>query len=72
MVNGLACPALIGFTPDGKPATSFGTNGLITFETIGIGPLYAVHADNEGKLLAAGYITEDGTDLGLLVRMNQV
>lgn len=72
MVNGLACPVLIGFTADGGLDPSFGTNGLISFETIGIGPLYAVHVDTEGKLLATGYITEDGTDLGLLVRMNPV
>ncbi|MFH0967235.1 MAG: hypothetical protein V1862_06090 [Methanobacteriota archaeon] len=72
MVNGLASPVFIRFTPDGKPDPSFGTNGLTSFETIGIGPLYAVHVDNEGNLLASGYITEDGTDLGLLLRMDQV
>lgn len=72
LVNGHACPVLIGFTQDGKSETIFGKNGLITFETIGIGPLYAVNSDADGKLLACGYITDEDTDLGLLLRMNPV
>ncbi|HWQ67246.1 MAG TPA: delta-60 repeat domain-containing protein [Methanospirillum sp.] len=70
LVNGLQTPILIRLTQDGKPDSSFGTNGVTSFETIGIGPLYAVHHDNAGKILASGYITEEDTDLGLLLRMN--
>lgn len=65
-------PVLIGFTKDGKLDTSFGSNGVVSFETIGIGRLYAVHGDDKGGLVACGYITEGDTDLGLLLRMNQI
>ena len=69
LVNGLGTPVLIGFTRDGKPDPSFGVNGICSFETIGIGPLYAVHTDKEGNLLAGGYITEGDADIGLLLRI---
>jgi hypothetical protein len=62
---------LIGFTKDGKLDTSFGSNGVVSFETIGIGRLYGVHGDDKRGLVACGYITEEDTDLGLLLRMNQ-
>jgi len=70
LVNLLETPVLIAFTKDGNPDTSFGKNGMLSYETIGIGPLHAVQTDDEGKILACGYIVEDGIDLGLLLRMN--
>lgn len=70
LVNGFESPVLMGFTEEGKPDISFGEDGMISFETIGFGPLYAVNIDNEGKILTCGYITEDEVDLGLYLRIN--
>lgn len=69
VVNGLESPVLIGFSPDGQPDSAFGKGGIQSFETIGIGPLYAVHSIPEGKILAAGYILEEDTDLLVLIRI---
>jgi len=70
LVNGYGCPALIKWTPDGVLDSSFGTNGLLTYETIGYGQFHAVDTDEQGNLFAAGYITENGIDLGLLIQEN--
>jgi uncharacterized delta-60 repeat protein len=69
-VNGLESPALFKLTQEGTPDTTFDGDGVLTFETIGIGPLYSVIADKT-NITASGYITEDRTDLGLLLRVNQ-
>jgi uncharacterized delta-60 repeat protein len=67
-LNGLETPVLITFFKDGSPNESVGKNGVFSLETVGIGPLYAVKKDAYGDLLASGYITEDGTDISLLLK----
>ena len=68
-LNGLDTPVLIRYTADGTPDETFGEHGIVSYETIGIGPLYAVKKDAHGNILASGYITEDGTDISLLLKV---
>jgi len=68
-VNGISTPLLLRYGPDGKPDPSFGEHGVWTFESFGSGMLYGVYRDEAGNLYANGYITKEGKDISLLVKI---
>lgn len=68
-IQGVTTPILIRYNPDGTPDMTFGESGIFTFEAFGPGMLYGVHADSDGVLYANGYITKEGRDISLLVKI---
>lgn len=71
-IGTLNTPILLRFNKNGTLDSTFGEDGVLSFENIGIGPLYAVHLDSEGRILSSGYITDNGVDVGLLLRLNKI
>lgn len=69
-VHGERYPVLLRYGPDGRPDPSFGEHGVMTFEAFGTGLLYGVHLDNEGNIYANGYITKDGKETSLFVKIH--
>ncbi len=69
-VHGVRYPVLLRYTPDGRPDLSFGEHGVMTFEAFGSGLLYGVHLDNEENIYANGYITKEGKEISLFVKIH--
>jgi polar amino acid transport system substrate-binding protein len=62
-------PVLIRYNQNGKPDPTFGEQGAFTFDSFGSGLLYGVHLDTEGNIFANGYITKEGKDISLFMKI---
>jgi len=68
-INHIMTPILIRYDRNGKPDPSFGENGVFTFDSFGSGLLYGVHIDAMGNIYANGYITKEGKDISLFLKI---
>ena len=68
-INQNMTPILIRYDQNGKPDPTFGEQGIFTFDLFGSGLLYGVNLDTEGDIYANGYITKQGKDISLFVKI---
>ena len=69
-VFGLKTTRLLCYYNNGIPDLTFGNNGSVTFETIGIGPLYAMEIGKDGSAIASEFIAENMTNITLLLKIS--
>ncbi|HWQ64481.1 MAG TPA: transporter substrate-binding domain-containing protein, partial [Methanospirillum sp.] len=68
-INHNQTPVLIRYDLNGKPDPTFGEQGIFTFDAFGTGLLYGVYPDAQGNIFANGYITKEGKDISLFVKI---
>lgn len=68
-INHVTTPILIRYDQNGKPDPTFGEQGIFTFDSFGTGLLYGVNLDTAGNIYANGYITKEGKDISLFVKI---
>lgn len=69
-INHVTTPILIRYDQNGNPDPYFDEQGIFTLDSFGSGLLYRVNLDTKGNFFANGYITKEGKNISLFVKIN--
>jgi len=68
-INHNQTPVIIRYDQNGKPDPTFGEKSSFTFDAFGPGLLYGVYPDAQGNIFANGYVTKEGKNISLFVKI---